>query len=97
MPNPSLNPRYNKKVFEKIADKYDLDVSNVDPKAPRTKYEYDITLDDGKGAIPLSFIMNPNDTSKNMLNPSNWLFTNRCPDYPRMPNFDEKAYEGTWY
>ena len=97
MPDPQNNPSINEQAYDRYAEKFGLDTGSIDRDQVKTKYEYDISLEDGKGAIPLDIIMNPNKTNQASVWRPSWLFTNRCPDYPRMPNFDENAYSGTWY
>lgn len=59
MPNAPNNPKNNDKLYKYYAELKGLDVSKLDKDQPRTKYEYDVTLDDGKGALPFGFIMKP--------------------------------------
>ena len=60
-----------------------------------------MTLDDGKGAIPISPIMRPNktETIASMISqfPTTWGLTDRCPKIERMQKFNAKRYLGTWY
>ena len=59
VPNDPNNPLINDRLYKYYAQLKGLDISKLDKNQPKTKYEYNVTLDDGKGALPFDFIMNP--------------------------------------